>query len=140
MIQKFLETLKKEVNSQFREIEKEVGYLFNLTEDIQVEIKKLGSDTLGYQIYFSMKITPCLKEKREEIFQFIMKANLLAKETGKAIIGLDDEEKFLTLSYVMPYEENYIKFKEKLEDFINYSLYWEGEIKNFQKKLFETIY
>lgn len=140
MIQKFLETLKNELNSSFLEIEKEVSYLFNLNEDIQVEIKKLGNDITGYQVYFFNKIIPCPKEKKEEIFQLVMKVNLLAKETGKALIGLDDDEKFLTLSYVMPYEENYITFKEQLEDFINYSLYWKEEIKNFQKKLFETIY
>ena len=101
---------------------------FNLNISDDIQIKTIGIPSLK-QIYFYSNITACPTEKRELIFTHLMKANLLGDGTGGATIGLDNDEKFLTLSYVMPYESNYENFKEQLEDFVNYLLFWEEEIK-----------
>ena len=58
------------------------------------------------------KICPCPEKKQEELFIFLMRANFLGQGTGGARIGLDSEEKFLTLSLGLPYEMNYQGFKE----------------------------
>ncbi len=58
-----------------------------------------------------------------------MRANLLGNGTGACALGL--QEKFLTLVFNVPYEENYEMFKESMEDFLNYSIYWEEEIKRY---------
>ncbi len=71
------------------------------------------------------------KEKKEDLLTFLMGANFIGQETGGSAIGLDEEEKNLTLSLLMPYELNYILFKEKLEDFINYVYYIRDEIVQF---------
>ena len=60
-----------------------------------------------------------------------MRANFLGQGTGGARIGLDPNEKFLTLSCGFPYEMKYQDFKEKIEDFANYLLCWRAEIEKF---------
>jgi hypothetical protein len=63
-----------------------------------------------------------------------MRANLLGQGTGKCRIGLEPQEKLLTLSLGLPYEMKYPTFREKVEDFINYVIYWREEIAQFEKK------
>ena len=63
-----------------------------------------------------------------------MKANYLGQATGSSRIGLSSDEKFLTLSLGMPYEMNYRIFREIVEDFVNFVLYWREEVANFVKQ------
>ena len=62
-----------------------------------------------------------------------MKANFLGQGTGDATIGLDENENFLTLSLVLPYDMNYKMFKDALEDFVNYLDYWKEELIRHKK-------
>jgi len=71
------------------------------------------------------------KDKKEDLLTFLMGANFIGQQTGGAAIGLAEEEKNLTLSLLMPYELNYILFKEKIEDFVNYVYYIRDEITQF---------
>lgn len=91
--------------------------------NIEVEIRDFKP---GFS--FFSKITPCSEKKREELFLTLMKANYLGQQTGKQRIGLSFDEKFLTLSLSLPYEVNYRTFRECLEDFINFVLYWRENI------------
>lgn len=127
MLEEFLKRLSSETGSSYIETQKDKEYIFNFLEDIQIDITKI-KDTL----HFDAKITPLLEEKKEEILTLVMKANLLKQGSGRAIIGLDENEKFLTLCQSMLYEENYELFKETIEDFLNYLIFWEDEI---QKKI-----
>jgi len=80
-------------------------------------------------------IFSCSKfKKREELFAILMRANFLGQGTGKARIGLDPEEKSLTLSLGFPYEINQDIFKEIIEDFVNYHVYWREEIEKLEEK------
>ena len=72
------------------------------------------------------------KKKKEELFIYLMRANLLGQGTGANRIGLDADEKFLTLSLGLPYELNYQTFKETVEDFVNYLIYWREEVTKFE--------
>ena len=63
-----------------------------------------------------------------------MKANFLGQGTGGARIGVDPDDKFLTLSHGFPYEMNYQLFKESIEDFVNYVVYWREEIAKFEQE------
>ena len=69
---------------------------------------------------FFATIGTCPLNKREEVFMYLMKANLLGQGTGGSIIGLDRDEKFLTLCLTLPYDIKYKVFKDALEDFTNY--------------------
>src|SRR3990167_8636914 len=77
-------------------------------------------------VAMSTKIAPCPEMKQEELFMYLMRANLLGQGTGGARIGLDESEKNLTLSLGLPYEMNYKTFKEALEEFLNHLVYWQG--------------
>lgn len=126
-----------------QELSENFGYVCNkidkdkfkltINNDIQVNITKIEE-----AVYFYSPIIKCPDEKKEQIYTHVMKANLLGQGTGQGTIGIDKDEKFLTLSYLMTYEDNYTKFKEKIEDFVNYLFYWEEELNKLQQQ--ERIY
>lgn len=78
--------------------------------------------------FLTEKIAECPKEKREELFILLSRANFLGQGTGGSSISLDNDEKFLTLSLYLPYDMNYKAFKETVEDFVNYIDYWREEL------------
>jgi len=88
----------------------------------------------------SMQAQICLapEKKKEDLFIFLMRANLLGQGTGGARIGIDQEEKFLTLSLGLPYEMNYQIFRETIEDFVNYLIYWREEVTKFENE--QSVY
>jgi len=81
--------------------------------------------------FIRCKLQEMPKDKTEDLLTFLMSANFIGKETDDSAIGLDEDEKNLTLSLLMPYELNYILFKEKVEDFVNYVYYIRDEITQF---------
>ncbi len=103
-------------------------YTLTLAEDLEVSIKKIHE---GIAIFSN--VAPLLLQKKEEAFIYLMKANLLGQGTGNQTIGIDPEEKCLTLSCIIPYDMDYKEFKEKLEDFVNYLDYWRLELEKLQK-------
>lgn len=82
-------------------------------------------------IYLSSTICHFNKEQipsPEDFYMHLMKANFIGQGTKDAVISLNPDEKFLTLSLLIAYEVNYKMFFELLEDFVNYLFYWEKEI------------
>ncbi len=104
-----------------------------MNEDVEVALKDLDPG-----VAMQGQICVCPRARREELFIHLMRANLLGQGTGGSRIGIDPDEKFLTLSLGLPYEMNYKIFKESLEDFVNYLIYWREEIAKFEKE--ETVY
>lgn len=96
-------------------------------------LKELES---GFGIQSLMIEVPFLKE---DLLTFLMEAHFLGQLTGDHVIGLDHEEKFLTLSRVISYEVDYIEFKNLIEDFMNYLHYWSKEISSIELKSKEGI-
>jgi len=90
-------------------------------------------------VLIDAKIEECPKEKREDLFISIMQANMLGQGTGGSAIGLDKDEKYLTLSLALPYELNYRAFKEMLEEFVNYLLYWRTQIQKAKEEAQKLI-
>lgn len=83
---------------------------------------------LNLGFFITSRIGPCPKEKREDLFILLMRANFLGQGTGGGTINLDRNENFLTLSLPFPYDLNYKAFKETVEDFVNYVEYWREEL------------
>lgn len=106
-----------------------------LNKELTLSIKDLDP---GF--FFSSILGPCPTEKREDLYILLMKANYLGLGTGGSAIGLDGEEKFLTLSLALPYEMNFKLFKETVEDFANYVDYWKEELLRHQKAAQQSIY
>ncbi|MDE3046539.1 MAG: type III secretion system chaperone [Verrucomicrobiota bacterium] len=96
-------------------------------EGVDVEIRDLGP---GFS--FCSKICPCPEKRQEDLFLQLMRANYLGQLTGASRIGLSQDEKFLTLSLGLPYELSYGAFREALEDFVNFLLYWREEVEKFE--------
>jgi hypothetical protein len=103
-------------------------FLIELSESLKVFVRPLepGLFLLGH-------IAPIPTNKKEEILCYVASGNFLHQGTGNYIIGIDDEEKFLTLSHTIPYEINYKIFKELIEDFVNFLSYWIKEIQKLQE-------
>lgn len=133
MLQKFLETLCGELAiTPVPKLNEKKFYPFRFSEGIDISLRDLDPG-----VAMSAKIAPCSERRREELFLFLMRANLLGQGTGGSRIGLDADEKTLTLSLGLPYEMNYQAFRETVEDFINYLIYWREEIQKFEKE--ETL-
>lgn len=129
MINEYLSLLSEELS---------IDPVLSLNEQKESYLSIAGKDILirdlvpGFYCY--AKITPLPEKKREDIFMQIMQANLLGQGTGGSIIGCDKNEKNLTLSLHIPYEINYSTFKEKVEDFVNYLLFWQDKIESIEKE------
>jgi hypothetical protein len=128
MLEKFLKSLCSELSiSPIPQRNKENFYLLPFNDTIAAKFMDLEPG-----ISVSSNICDCPKLNREDLFIWIMRANLLGQGTGGCRIGLTNDEKVLTLSLGLPYEMNYSTFKEKFEDFINYVIYWRDEIAKFE--------
>ncbi len=133
-MKEYIKKIAKTLEIKLAKQEKDKSYPIEITKDLEVKIWDLDP---GF--YFLANIAQCPQEKKEELFIYLMRANLLGQATGRCRIGMDSKEKFLTLSYLIDYELSYIDFKEKLEDFINYTNFWKKEITIHKEKAKSTI-
>ncbi|MBI5274591.1 MAG: type III secretion system chaperone [Chlamydiales bacterium] len=109
--------------------EKEHVYYFSADHPFPIYVRYLDP---GVHFFSTLHAIPT--KNLESFFMYIMSANYLGLGTGKSIIGLEPNEKFLTLSMAIPYEENYMEFKELLEEFLNHLQYWKDQIETYIKK------
>ncbi len=136
MLERHLRQLTEDLEQEFplKQDERKMFQL-QLGPKMQVSVKELDS---GY--FFFSQIGPLPAKKREELFILLMKANFLGQGTGGSTIGLDEEEKFLTLSLAIPYEMNYKMFKETVEDFANFVGFWREELVRHQAEAEKGIF
>lgn len=132
MLQDFLEKLCKELGSVMPKLNEEKFYQLKIA-DATLALKDLNPG-----IAMHAHICEAPNKKKEELFMLLMRANLLGQGTGSTRIGLDASEKFLTLSLGLPYELSYQTFREAVEDFVNYSIYWQNEVAKFASE--QSIY
>ena len=132
MLEEYLSRLTQELNLE--PVTKDDASFFQLilSPDLTLSLKALDPG-----IYLFSPISPLaevINEKKEDFFMLLSKANLLGLGTGGAVIAIDKEEKFLTLSLTLPYDINYKSFKETVEDFVNFVDYWRDELAPFTQK------
>lgn len=110
--------------------EREGYYLITISETEEVWVKDLNPG-----VFMQSIITSNIgSASREEFYMYLMAANFLGQGTGGSVIGLDPEEKYLTLSLPINYEVNYKMFRDKLEEFLNYLSYWRKEIQEYETR------
>lgn len=135
MLEQHIKTLCEDLEIEtFPQKEKGDVYAFPLNPQTTVFIHELDPG-----LSFRATLGPCPIKKREELFIKLMKANFLGQGTGGATIALDENENFLTLSSVLPYDMNYKMFKDAFEDFTNYLDFWKEELARHQKLAEESI-
>lgn len=133
MLQQFINQICAELHLDApQKINEQKTFTLALNKDVHLKLKELNPG-----ISMQADISLCPEKKKEELFLFLMRANFLGQGTAGARIGLDRDEKFLTLSLGLPYELNYQSFKEYLEDFVNYLIYWRDQIAKFERE--ETL-
>lgn len=136
MLEQLLNTLAEELEMEEVPKKAEDGlYHLALNPQLSIAFKELDPG-----VAFWGRIGPCPLVKREELFIVLMKANFLGQGTGGASIALDENENFLTLSLVLPYDMNYKMFKDALEDFANYLDYWREELIRHKKAVEENLF
>jgi hypothetical protein len=123
LLREFIEKLCAELEIEMPKIDAQKTYPLQINPQLVVSLRDLEP---GFAM--QAKIEECPAKKREELFIYLMRANFLGQGTGGGRIGLDADEKFLTLSFGFSYEMNYQAFKESVEDFVNYVVYWREEI------------
>ncbi len=129
MLREYLEQLCRELEIATPKLNEKKWYPFRLREEIEMTLKDLEPGVAMQAV-----VCPCPKARKEDLFMFLMRANLLGQGTGGARIGMDADEKSLTLSLGLPYEMNYKIFKEMIEDFVNYLIYWKEMVAKFQSE------
>ncbi len=130
MLKDFVAQLSVELNIEpVPRVSAENTVSFWLTDQIGIDIRDLEPG-----ISFCGKICPCPAKRLEELFLRLMRANYLGQETSNNRIGMSSDEKFLTLSLGIPYEISYRLFRDALEDFANFILYWRKEIETFEQQ------
>lgn len=132
MLQDFVDLLCKELAIATPKLNEEKMYFFKIAGE------SLSLKDLHPGIALQASICPIPQQKKEELFSYLMRANLLGQGTADHRIGIDADEKFLTLSLGLPYELNYQSFKETIEDFVNYLLYWREQVTKFENT--ESVY
>lgn len=130
MIVNFLNRLADELKlPHVGKLKEKQTFLFEFAKSVAITVKDLDPG-----MSLTAPIIDCPKIKKEELFIQLMKANLLGQGTGNTRIGMDSEEKTLTLSLGIPYELSYPEFREHVENFINYLIYWREEITKFNNE------
>lgn len=128
MIEKHLSKLSEELTlGTLPPIEKDGSVNIVIASfPVKVKIMDLGA-------HLSALIAPLPTKEKEEFLLKVMQANFLGQGTGGAVLGLQEDESFLTLSLSLPYEMDYTTFKEMVETFINFLDYWKTETANADK-------
>jgi len=133
MVQGFLEKLCADLSiTPVPKLNEKKNYLFHFSPETEIALTDLHPG-----VEMRAVITLCPLGNREDLFIYLMRANLLGQGTGGARIGLDEKEKNLTLSLGMPYEMNYQAFKEAFEEFVNHLVYWRDVVAKIEKN--ETV-
>lgn len=128
MVGEFLEKVLLELSLQrFEHDEALKLYTFSLGSK-KIELRE---EETGYTLW--TRVRPIRSKGLEDLYILLMKGNYMGVGTGGAALGLDASEKVLTLSLYIPYEVRFGEFRDYLEDFVNYSAYWDDAVHNFEK-------
>jgi hypothetical protein len=94
-------------------------YRLSFANEVAVELFQLQQSYLIKGV-----IGPTPTQNQEPFFSKLMEANLFARGTRGAAIGLQPETDLLMLSLELANNCTYTHFKEKLEDFISVLEFW----------------
>ena len=130
MLERYLKILCEELSiSKVPEMGPDRVVSFQFNETLLTKFQDLSPG-----ISIQAEIFPCPEDKKEDLFIWMMRANLLGQGAGGCRIGLSSDEKTLTLSLGLPYEMDYKSFKLRYENFVNYVFYFRNEIEKYVRE------
>ncbi|MDE3055585.1 MAG: type III secretion system chaperone [Verrucomicrobiota bacterium] len=125
MLRRLLEIVCKEVDlPPAKEVERGRCFILPFAPGIEIKLSDLQPG-----VSMSASLIACPKRNKEDLFIYVMEANLLGQGTGSARIGMENEELMLLSGF--PYELDASLFKDKLEEFLNTLLYWRKDLERF---------
>lgn len=131
MLKQFIEQLTLDLGlEQALDANDDGSYSLRFEPDIDVTLK----ENLNSIILFNTELCSLPSHNTEEYLLKVMSANLLGRETGGAILGLDNEGARVVLLDFLFEIQNYNIFHERLEDFVNYAEAWRQETIDFSEQ------
>lgn len=112
---------------QVLEANQDGSYSFRIEPNIDVTMRENAEAF----ILFHTLVADLPAQKEEEFLLNAMIANLFGRETGGAVLGVDQEGKKVVLVDSLPSNETYRTFYNRLEDFVNYADAWRLETTAF---------
>lgn len=94
-------------------------------EDYDVSITPMSPQG----VILNANLGPFPKDREEEFFQAMLRANLFGETTHGAVLGLSADATTMTLSHAVEYRIDYGEFKDIVEDFLNTADFWCEEAK-----------
>lgn len=135
MLQQYIQHLCSDLElEESKPVGNTQNYVLNLNARLHLQFSLLGET-----IYIQGNVCPCPKEKREEIFIYLMRANLLGQGTGSAVLSIDEKETNIRLNKALPPSIDYSSFKYAVEEFVNYMDYWKEEVEKLQKQTYSPF-
>ncbi len=128
MLKRFIEQLTAELDMPMPE-DPVTGAAYELVFDPNLPVKLFTNESGTLRLF--TVLGPLPNEKADEFNEFMLTANLFGKETGGNFLGLDAEEKNITLTRFIEKEADYPEFRKGLEEFLNYSETWRADSKVF---------
>ncbi len=128
MLQSLINQLKQDLEMD-ESIQKSADDSYTLFFDENIEVHALPKPNF---YLLQSTIAACPSQNKELFLTKVMEANLFGRGTRNSVIGLTDDEKFLTLSAELASNSSYKQFKEKLEDFVTIVDFWRSEALNHQ--------
>lgn len=101
---------------------------------------KIAIQELDPGFFFRCDIDEIPQKRREDLYMLLMEANYLGQGTGRGTLSIEEEEKALFLSLMLPQDMEYNHFRDNLEDFINYVYYWRDELGRHKQESENELY
>ena len=93
------------------------------------EIEDINIHELENEIQISSSVGKLIDNLDEEkIYSYLLYANFLGQGTGRSVLSLHPDDKTIILSQIIFFDIDYQKFKEIMEEYINYTDYLKGHL------------
>jgi|GEM_PF-1329300 len=131
MVESYLEKLRIELNLDplFYQLENN-QFLLAIPDTPPLVLISL---TPGLNLW--TQLGPMPTKGREDMLIYLMKANFLEQGTARGTLGINPEKSEVTFSMTLPFDLSFLDFKESLEEFLNFSEYWRGELQKTQSSI-----
>ncbi len=100
--------------------------------DANMQISLRENPNSGITLYTVLIDLPL--KQAEPFMHQVMMANLLGKETGESVLGLDKEGKKWVFLRFLPEGIEYKNFRDAFENFVNYAEVWREDTVRFQNE------
>ncbi|MFY7842763.1 MAG: type III secretion system chaperone [Rhabdochlamydiaceae bacterium] len=128
LLEIYLKQLYQEWGATKKPIANKQGcFILSLETDINLFLQPLEKDA-----HIFCFLSPIFLRENEELFIHLLKGNFLGIGTNGFSLGLDREEKQITLSTFFKHTSSYSHFKQTLENFANIADFWKEEINKLQ--------